>query len=288
MMTRLSRFLHAGGLLAWLLIVAVLFLSAGSAALLARTADVRFERDVTRMVFNDNVQLLDDVRRQVGEAADTLAQLLESSTDSLSDRPYIVVSIADHRLWYKQGDSVLFEAPVATGSGKVLTREEGGASHWTFDTPRGRLVVQGKDSAPAWIPPDWHYVEAARRRGLGLVRLQRGQSLRAADGAEVVVQGSDVVRRGPSGAVTAFAVSEGHEIVVGGNVVIPPFGTSQRKYMGVLGDFRLNLGDGYALHGTDQPASIGRSVSHGCVRLRNADITTLYHMVPTGTPVYIY
>ena len=50
--------------------------------------------------------------------------------------------------------------------------------------------------------------------------------------------------------------------------MIPPFGTNQRKYKGVLGTHRLVLGDGYALHGTDKPESIGRSVSHGCVRLR--------------------
>jgi lipoprotein-anchoring transpeptidase ErfK/SrfK len=81
---------------------------------------------------------------------------------------------------------------------------------------------------------------------------------------------------------------EGHEIVAGGNLLIPPFGTNQRKYKGVLGTHRLVLGDGYALHGTDHPESIGRSVSHGCVRLRNEDIATLYGMVEVGTPVYIY
>jgi lipoprotein-anchoring transpeptidase ErfK/SrfK len=48
------------------------------------------------------------------------------------------------------------------------------------------------------------------------------------------------------------------------------------------------MGDGYALHGTDKPESIGRSVSHGCVRLRNEDIETLYQMVAVGTPVFIY
>jgi lipoprotein-anchoring transpeptidase ErfK/SrfK len=48
------------------------------------------------------------------------------------------------------------------------------------------------------------------------------------------------------------------------------------------------MGDGYALHGTNQPASIGRAVSHGCVRLRNEDIAKLYDMVSVGTPVFIY
>jgi lipoprotein-anchoring transpeptidase ErfK/SrfK len=56
----------------------------------------------------------------------------------------------------------------------------------------------------------------------------------------------------------------------------------------VLGTYRLVLGDGYGIHGTDTPSSIGRSASHGCVRLRNEDIETLYRMVPVGTPVYIY
>ena len=77
-------------------------------------------------------------------------------------------------------------------------------------------------------------------------------------------------------------------IVVNGNIVVPPYGTNQRRYEGVLGTHRLNLGDGYALHGTNVPESIGQSVSHGCVRLRNEDIETLYRMVPVGTPVYIY
>ena len=38
----------------------------------------------------------------------------------------------------------------------------------------------------------------------------------------------------------------------------------------------------------DEAASIGRAVSHGCVRLRNEDIARLYGMVSVGTPVFIY
>lgn len=41
------------------------------------------------------------------------------------------------------------------------------------------------------------------------------------------------------------------------------------------------------LHGTDDPASIGRDASSGCIRLRNADITRLATMLPLGTPVRI-
>jgi lipoprotein-anchoring transpeptidase ErfK/SrfK len=108
------------------------------------------------------------------------------------------------------------------------------------------------------------------------------------DGSIVTVEGNDVVRKYPDGRAVPLEAAEGHEIVAGGNLIIPPFGTNQRKYKGVLGTHRLVLGDGYGIHGTDVPSSIGQSASHGCVRLRNEDIETLYQMVPIGTPVYIY
>ena len=41
------------------------------------------------------------------------------------------------------------------------------------------------------------------------------------------------------------------------------------------------------IHGTDEQGSIGNSVSHGCIRLRNGDITKLAHELPLGTPVTI-
>ncbi len=282
------RFFRSGGMLAWGLIGSVLLLMAASTALFARTALVRHERDVSRMVFNDNVQLLDEVKKSSGALDDSLATVASTSDAVPTLKPYIVVSIEDHRLWYKQRDSVLFTAGVATGSGKVLESSAGG-SQWKFETPRGRLVVQAKEKDPAWIPPDWHFVEQARKRGFGIVRLNRGQVIPASDGSEITVSGADIVRRYPDGRVEPVGEGqEGREIVAGGNLVIPPFGTNQRKYKGVLGTHRLVLGDGYALHGTDKPETIGRSVSHGCVRLRNEDIATLFGMVEVGTPVYIY
>jgi len=285
-MRRLTNFFRHGGKAAWSAIGAV-FLSFGvSTALLANTAEVRYRRDVTRMVFNDNLEVLEDVKRRVGTARDTLDAALGAAAAAPGDVPYVVVSIQENRLWYKHGDSTLYTTEVATGSGKVLERE--GGNQWKFETPRGRLVVQSKDSAPAWIPPDWHFVEQAKKRGLGIVRLSRGETVPAADGAVVTVSGSDVVKRYPDGREVPLTAADGREIVVNGNIIIPPFGTNQRKYPGVLGTRRLNLGDGYALHGTNRPETVGQSVSHGCVRLRNQDIEALYEMVPVGTPVYIY
>ena len=279
-------FFVSGGRAAWMLVGAVLVVAAASVALFSTTVSARYERDVSRMVFNDNLDVLDGIKRRIGATTDTLKQILVDSTEAADSVPYIVVSIADHRLWYKRGDQILFTTQVATGSGKVLAK--GGGNKWKFETPRGRLVVESKETEPMWIPPDWHYVEMAKKKGLGTVHLVRGQSIKLTDGSSITVDGNEVVRKSADGRIVPFDVAEGREIVANKNIVIPPFGTTQRKYSGVLGTNRLNMGDGYALHGTDVPSSIGTSVSHGCVRLRNEDIETLYQMVPVGTPVYIY
>lgn len=41
------------------------------------------------------------------------------------------------------------------------------------------------------------------------------------------------------------------------------------------------------IHGTNNPASIGYSVSHGCIRMAIPDVEALYEMVTVGTPVII-
>ena len=41
------------------------------------------------------------------------------------------------------------------------------------------------------------------------------------------------------------------------------------------------------LHGTDQPELIPGRPSHGCIRLRNADIARLWRLLPLGTPLWI-
>lgn len=44
---------------------------------------------------------------------------------------------------------------------------------------------------------------------------------------------------------------------------------------------------GYGIHGTNNPKSIGRAVSHGCVRMYNKDVIEIYPLTPIGTPVTI-
>jgi hypothetical protein len=42
-----------------------------------------------------------------------------------------------------------------------------------------------------------------------------------------------------------------------------------------------------ALHGTNDPSSIGSAATHGCIRLVNEDMRRLFALVPAGTPVLI-
>jgi lipoprotein-anchoring transpeptidase ErfK/SrfK len=55
-----------------------------------------------------------------------------------------------------------------------------------------------------------------------------------------------------------------------------------------MGEAALVLSGGeYAIHGTNQPKSIGGFVSYGCIRMLNSDIVELYRMVDVGTPVIV-
>jgi lipoprotein-anchoring transpeptidase ErfK/SrfK len=55
-----------------------------------------------------------------------------------------------------------------------------------------------------------------------------------------------------------------------------------------LGARALYLGNSdYRIHGTNNPASIGKHVSSGCIRMRDADVIDLYNRVAVGTKVVV-
>jgi hypothetical protein len=221
----MKGFLTAGGRWSWI-IVGLLALCALATPVLAwQTATMRYDRDLTRMVFNDNLELLEDVKLKLGLTKDSLHTTLSSVGDATSEADILIVSISDHRVWYRKGHQVLFSTRVATGSGRVLSRA--GGTNWKFETPRGRLLVQSKESDPVWVPPDWHYVEVARKKKLGLARLVRGKPLAAENGAVITVSGNDVVKRFPDGREEKLESGEGKEIIASGKVVVPPFGTAR-------------------------------------------------------------
>lgn len=55
-----------------------------------------------------------------------------------------------------------------------------------------------------------------------------------------------------------------------------------------LGKYALQLGlSGYFIHGTNRPYAIGMKATHGCIRMRPADIKKFFGSVARGTPVTI-
>lgn len=65
-----------------------------------------------------------------------------------------------------------------------------------------------------------------------------------------------------------------------------PWAFGLSAYSNVLQTF--GRGDGQiGIHGTNEPAKLGQSVSHGCIRMRNEAITKLAQTLPQGVPLQI-
>lgn len=214
--------------------------------------------------------------------ADSLAWARNRALAAKSSGFRLVVSLQDKHIWAIIGKDTVLSAPAAVAKGTTL---EYAGREFTFSTPRGVRRVLKKESDPIWIPPDWLYVETAAEHGLKVERLTREHPYKLKDGRSLTVRDSrvGVLESGEF----AFLPTDEH-IVFGNTLFIPPMGTKNRKVEGELGRYRLDLGEGYLLHGTPYKDSIGLAATHGCVRLRDEDIEWLYDHVPVGTPVYIY
>ncbi|MGB5158461.1 L,D-transpeptidase [Desulfobacterium sp. N47] len=67
-----------------------------------------------------------------------------------------------------------------------------------------------------------------------------------------------------------------------------PKDPSQRIEKGVLGDYALGFGNGYFIHGTLYTRLLGRNVSHGCIRVGDKDLKTIYNAAELGTRIFIF
>jgi lipoprotein-anchoring transpeptidase ErfK/SrfK len=214
-------------------------------------------------------------------AAMTSAQVRAAADTSRELR--VVVSLDARRLWVidSVGDT-LRTASVAVGSGRRLTV---GGRTWRFATPVGIRRVLSTEVDPVWIRPDWAYVELARSRKLRLDSVSSRRPHAIGGGDSLVARGGEigVVKNG------VFRVWPfDRDIAIRGVLYMPPLGSPYRMLRGALGQYRLNLGNAVGFHGTLEKESIGRAVTHGCMRLHDEDVEWLYLRVPVGTPVFIY
>jgi lipoprotein-anchoring transpeptidase ErfK/SrfK len=148
---------------------------------------------------------------------------------------YVVVHLAENRVFVFDGERAVWSAPAGTGTGFRLAT---GEHQWKFSTPKGMFRVKRMEKDPLWEAPDWHFVEKGQR--------------------------------------------------------VPEPTSPARLMRGIMGSTAIYLGDGIAIHGTNQPQLLLasdpelRRVSHGCIRLTNEAARTLMYMVDVGTPVLIY
>jgi len=146
-------------------------------------------------------------------------------------QPYILVDTARNHLYVKRQDQIVLDAIASTGSGTILDKPGEGRDQWIFDTPRGEFFVQSKLTNPAWVKPDWAFIE----EGLAV-----------------------------------------------------PKDPADRVEQGVLGEYALGFGKGYFIHGTLYTRLLGKNVTHGCIRLNDGDLKSVYQFARVGTPIIIF
>ena len=196
----------------------------------------------------------------------------------------IIVSLSARQLWVVAGaEDTLLAVPVAVGSGKTL---RSAAHTWTFNTPRGIHTVLSKEKDPVWVRPDWAYIEVARKLSLRLAHIDPGRAVVVDDGRVLEIRNQVAGLIDADGNFAPLPTDE--EIIFGRVLYVPPLEAQNRRVPGQLGPYRLNLGNGVGLHGTVDSTSVGRAVTHGCMRLYDADIEWLYVHVPIGSRVYIF
>ncbi|BCA55477.1 conserved exported protein of unknown function [Nitrospira sp. KM1] len=67
-----------------------------------------------------------------------------------------------------------------------------------------------------------------------------------------------------------------------------PARQANRIELGVLGEYALGFGKGYFIHGTLYTRLLGKNVTHGCIRLNDTDLKSVYQLARVGTPIMIF
>lgn len=193
----------------------------------------------------------------------------------------IVIETQLRVLFVLQGTDTLLLAPIGVATGRSFSY---GNRRWRYVLPQGERSVRRKIVNPVWVPPDWHYAEAALNHDLRLVRLPPS-GFTLLSGARLEIHNNSVGIVYPESVFAELPVDE--HIVFEGRLFVPPLGTNNRRVQGSLGSYALDLGGGYLIHGTTNEASIGEASTHGCIRVRADDLRWLFDNIPLGTRVLV-
>jgi len=69
---------------------------------------------------------------------------------------------------------------------------------------------------------------------------------------------------------------------------VPPSTDPERLATGMLGEYALDVGQGYLVHGSPYQRGIGERITHGCVRLGDEDLRIVYRTLTVGDPVILH
>ncbi|UCZ51550.1 L,D-transpeptidase [Bacillus shivajii] len=123
-----------------------------------------------------------------------------------------------------------------------------------------------------WFPSDEHFSTNESVPPLQLIFYEEVMQLGLKVGENVVVTYPVAAGEEP----LPFSKSIVTKKVVDPNGPDSPFGSRG-----------IQLEDNYAIHGTNEPSSIGQRVTNGCLRLTNDEIENLYPFIPLNTPLIV-
>ena len=93
----MTRIFSYGGKTVWMLISGFVVAAILSVMLLTNTAELRYTRDVSRMVYNDNLGVLNEVKSKLGMTTDSLRSLMNQTAAEAANQPYIVFGTSKAR-----------------------------------------------------------------------------------------------------------------------------------------------------------------------------------------------
>lgn len=191
-----------------------------------------------------------------------------------------------------------------------LAATASGATVAVYDHPNGQLLERLPNPIPGGTPltflvaadlGTWLKVDLAQRPNgstgwvkattLTLHQLPYRLAVSTKTNTLTLIKGTTVVRTfsvatGTGGTPTPHGSFYLTELLAPTNRGYGPYAFGLSAFSTALSSFGGGPGQ-IGLHGTDDAGSIGKPASHGCIRLRNDDITTLAKLLPLGTPITI-
>ncbi|MET3767848.1 lipoprotein-anchoring transpeptidase ErfK/SrfK [Marisediminicola sp. UYEF4] len=201
-------------------------------------------------------------------------------------------------------------SPSPTPAPVGIAATAGGASVAVHSAPEGELVDTLASPISSGAPltfllvedrGDWLRVALAQRPNgsmgwiraseVSLARLEYSLVVSTAENTLSVYRNDELVEAYPAatgtgGTPTPLGSFYLTELLEPTNAGYGPFAFGLSAFSDVLTSFGGGPGQ-IGLHGTEDTASIGTAVSHGCIRLSNEVITALAQVLPLGTPITI-